>query len=236
MTSIIFFGLLIGMQHALEADHIAAVSSMVTREKTLRGMIRHGAFWGVGHAVTLMVFAGAVLVFGLVISDALAGWLEMAVGVMLVGLGGHVVYRLIKERIHFHTHRHPDGDMHFHAHSHEGDPLRHDNSSHDHQHVKRVPVRTLLVGMMHGLAGSAALVVLAVSTVGDPVIGVIYVALFGMGSILGMAILSAIVAVPLGLSARFLTWANCGLQGGIGVFTIGLGAVGITHSAQAIGF
>jgi len=236
VTSILFFGLLIGMQHALEADHIAAVSSMVAREKTLRGMIRHGAFWGIGHAVTLMLFACAVIGFGLVISDQLANWLELAVGVMLVGLGGHVIYRMIKERIHFHSHRHSDAVNHVHAHSHAGEERRHERCRHDHQHVNRLPVRTVLVGMMHGLAGSAALVVLAISTVNDPVTGVAYVALFGMGSVVGMAFLSAVIAVPLGASARLLTWANRGLQCGIGVFTIGLGLVVIVRSVQATSF
>lgn len=224
------------MQHALEADHIAAVSSMVSREKTLRGMIRHGAFWGIGHALTLMLFAGVVVGFGLVISDQLANWLELAVGVMLVGLGGHVVHRMIKERIHFHSHRHSDEVMHVHAHSHAGEERRHESSRHDHQHVRRVPVRTLLVGMMHGLAGSAALVVLAISTVNDPITGIAYVALFGMGSIVGMVFLSAVIAVPLGASARFLTWANRSLQCGIGLFTIGLGLVVIVRSVQAAGY
>lgn len=232
----LFFGLLIGMQHALEADHIAAVSSMISREKSLRSMVRHGAFWGIGHAVTLMLFAGVVVGFGLVISDQLATWLELAVGVMLVGLGLHVIYRLVRERIHFHAHRHSDGAKHLHAHSHAGEERRHEQSGHDHQHVKRLPIRTLLVGMMHGLAGSAALVVLATSTMTDPVTGFVYITLFGAGSILGMAFLSAIIAVPLGASARFLTWANRGLQCGIGVFTVGLGVAVIVRSVQATGF
>lgn len=238
VTSILFFGLLIGMQHALEADHIAAVSSMVSREKSLRGMVQHGAFWGIGHAVILMMFAGAVIGFGLAISDQLATRLELAVGVMLVGLGVHVIYRLIRERIHFHAHRHSDDvlHVHVHAHSHAGESRRHEYSPHDHKHAKRLPIRTLLVGMMHGLAGSAALVVLATSTVHDPVTGIIYIALFGLGSILGMAFLSAVIAVPLGVSARFLTWANRGLQCGVGVLTIGLGVVVIVRSAQAAGF
>lgn len=236
MTTILLLGLLVGMQHALEADHVAAVSSMVAREKSLGGMVRHGTFWGIGHALTLMLFAGAVVGFGLAISDQLASRLELVVGIMLVGLGVHVIYRLIRERVHFHAHRHADGVMHLHAHSHAGDVRRHERSRHDHEHTKRVPLRTLLVGMMHGLAGSAALVVLASSSIGDPVSGLLYIALFGLGSVLGMAFLSAVIAVPLGFSARFLTWANRGLQGGIGVFTIGLGIFVIMESARAAGF
>lgn len=235
MTSIILFGLLLGMQHALEADHVAAVSSMVTREKSLGNMVRHGAFWGIGHALTLMLFAGAVVGFGLVVSEQLASQLELIVGVMLVGLGAHVIYRLVRERVHFHAHRHADGVVHLHAHSHAGDTPSHERSRHDHEHTKRVPLRALLVGMMHGLAGSAALVVLASSSVGDPVTGLVYIALFGLGSVIGMAFLSAVIAVPLGFSARFLTWANRGLQGGIGVFTVALGIFVIMQSAQAAG-
>ena len=223
MTSVLFLGLMIGMQHALEADHIAAVTSIAARETTLKRAVTHGAAWGLGHTLTLMAVAGGVVVLGTTIDAQIAAYLEAVVGVMLIGLGGHLLYRLWRDRIHFHVHRHTGGAAHFHAHSHKGEAQAHKKSSHDHTHPRRLPVRTVLVGMMHGLAGSAALLILTASTVDSPALGLIYIALFGIGSIAGMAALSAVIAVPMSYSARFVTWANRSLQAGVAVATAGLG-------------
>jgi len=225
MTSILLLGLLIGMQHALEADHVAAVSSIVSGQSSLKKIVIHGAVWGVGHTVTLMLVAGAAIMLGLTMSAQLSGWLEFFVGMMLVGLGGHVIYRIHKDRIHFHFHRHGAEKPHLHAHSHAEETTTHAASTHDHEHAKQLPVRTLLVGMMHGMAGSAALLILTASSVQDPILGIGYVALFGIGSVAGMAALSAVIAVPLSYSARALTWANRGIQTGIGVGTMALGFI-----------
>ncbi len=223
-------GLVIGMQHALEADHVAAVSSIAARQKSVRRIVTHGAVWGLGHTVTLMLVAGGAVLFGLVIHGSLASWLEALVGVMLIGLGAHVLVALARERIHFHRHGHGDGTAHFHAHSHKDEGQPHDPRRHEHAHPRGLPVRTLLVGMMHGMAGSAALLVLTAATVGSAPLGLGYIALFGIGSILGMAALSAVIAVPLAWSARALTWANGGLQGAIGMATIVLGAFVVDES------
>ena len=225
MISALFLGLLLGMQHALEADHIAAVASLATSSRSRRGMLRHGITWGVGHMLTLAVFAGAVIVSERTISPGLAGWLESAVGVMLVLLGASVLRRLYRERIHFHVHDHADDRVHLHAHSHAADAAPHDHSAHDHEHPQGVPLRSLAVGMMHGLAGSAALVVLAAAALSSPIEGLIYVALFGIGSVGGMALLSFAIAIPMRLTAHLLTWTHRGVQGGIGCATIVLGGV-----------
>lgn len=92
-------------------------------------------------------------------------------------------------------------------------------------HARAVPLRTLIVGMMHGLAGSAALLILALASVSEPWTAVLYIAVFGAGATLGMAVLSAAIAVPLGYSARALTWAHRGLQAGIGGVTITVGGL-----------
>jgi len=228
MFSILLLGLLIGMQHALEADHVAAVASIAARQSSLRRIVAHGAVWGLGHTVTLMLFAGAAILLGVGIGAELAGWLEAAVGVTLILLGGHLLYRLWRDRIHFHSHRHEGGLVHFHAHSHRGEAGEepgepHRDRAHDHAHPRGLPVRTLLVGMMHGMAGSAALLILTASTVADPWLAVAYVAVFGLGSIAGMAALSAVIALPLGYTARALTWANRSIQGLIGLGTTALG-------------
>lgn len=233
MTSVLLLGLMIGMQHALEADHIAAVASIAARETTMKRAVTHGAAWGLGHTLTLMAVAGAVVVAGTTIDPQIAIYLEGVVGVMLIGLGGHLIYRLWRDRIHFHLHRHTGGVAHFHAHSHKGEGRTHQKSSHDHTHPRRLPVRTVLVGMMHGLAGSAALLILTASTVDSPALGLIYIALFGIGSIAGMAALSAVIAVPMSYSARFVTWANRSLQATVGVATAGLG-IWIVVQAAAV--
>ncbi len=230
MASILLLGLFIGMQHALEADHIAAVASIAARQSSVRRIVCHGAVWGIGHTITLMMFAGAALFLDQAIDDALSAMLELCVGMLLVGLGSHLFYRLWRDRIHFHAHRHANGVQHLHAHSHRDDREDHLASEHDHAHPVGVPVRTLLVGMIHGLAGSAVLLVLTTATVNDPVTGMIYIAIFGFGSVLGMAALSAFIAIPLSYSARALTWVNRGLQGAVGAATVVLGLAIVLRS------
>lgn len=229
MFGILGLGFLLGMQHALEADHIAAVSSIAARRSNVSDIVKHGLTWGLGHTITLFIFAGAAILLGRAIPEHLASPLETAVGVMLVGLGAHVLWRLWRDRVHFHQHRHGDGAAHLHLHSHAGDSAPHQRSRHDHQHGFRW--RSLLVGLMHGMAGSAALLVLVVTQLANPVQGLLYVLLFGIGSMLGMGALSMVIAVPLAVSARWLTWANRGLQAIVGVVTIGIGAMTIYSTA-----
>ncbi|MBN8989852.1 MAG: urease accessory protein [Rhizobiales bacterium] len=221
MFGILGLGFLLGMQHALEADHIAAVSSIAARRSQVGDIVKHGLTWGLGHTLTLFVFAGAAIMLGHAIPESLARPLETAVGIMLVGLGAHVLWRLWRDRVHFHRHGHDDGTVHLHAHSHAGEATPHLRTPHDHEHGFRW--RTLLVGLMHGMAGSAALLVLAVSQASSPAVGLGYVALFGIGSMIGMGALSTVIAVPLAVSARWLTWANRGLQGAVGLVTIAIG-------------
>jgi len=230
MTTILILGLLIGMQHALEADHIAAVATIAARQSSIRKVIRHGAVWGIGHTLTLMLFAGAALYTKIAITKSFSVILEGCIGILLIGLGGHLLYRLWKNRVHFHAHRHQSGVFHFHAHSHQGDSSDHATSPHDHDHPTGLPIRTLVIGMMHGLAGSAALLVLTATAVNDTLSGIAYIAMFGIGSIIGMVILSALIAVPLSYSARMITWANRGLQGLVGCATVAFGVVMIVRT------
>jgi ABC-type nickel/cobalt efflux system permease component RcnA len=225
MAGVLFLGLLLGMQHALEADHLAAVASLTAHSRSKRNIVRQGAVWGLGHILTLAVFAGAVLVSERAVSPHLTAWLEYAVGVMLILLGASVLWRIVRERIHFHVHRHADGQVHLHAHSPARDGQPHQLSEHDHVHPGGFPTRSRLVGMMHGLAGSAALVVVAATALRSPLEGLIYVTLFGLGPVAGMALLSAVIAVPLSLTAHLLTWVNRGLQAVIGLATMILGGI-----------
>jgi cytochrome c biogenesis protein CcdA len=231
MFGILGLGFLLGMQHALEADHIAAVSSIAARRTHIGDIVKHGLTWGLGHTLTLFVFAVAAILLGHAIPEQFARPIEVAVGIMLVGLGAHVLWRLWRDRLHFHRHGHGDGTVHIHAHSHAGETVAHARASHAHAHGFRW--RTLLVGLMHGMAGSAALLVLAVSQAASPAAGLGYVALFGIGSMVGMAALSTVIAVPLAVSARWLTRVNSGLQGVVGVVTVAIGVVTICTTAFA---
>lgn len=225
MFGILGLGFVLGMQHALEADHIAAVSSIAARRTNVGDIVRHGLTWGLGHTITLSLFAGAAIILGHAIPEHIAQPLEGAVGFMMVGLGAHVLWRLWRDRVHFHAHGHGDGAMHLHAHSHAHDTALHARSAHAHTHGFRW--RSLFVGLMHGMAGSAALLVLAVSQVDKPIQGVLYIVLFGIGSMIGMGALSAVIALPLAASARFLTWANHTLQAVVGIVAISIGAMTI---------
>src|SRR5882757_4974876 len=222
MFGILGLGFLLGMQHALEADHIAAVSSIAARRSHVGDIVKHGLTWGLGHTLTLFVFAGAAILLGRAISESLARPLETAVGIMLLGLGAHVLWRLWRDRVHFHQHGHGDGTVHLHAHSHAGETTSHRRTAHAHEHGFRW--RTLLVGLMHGMAGSAALLMLTVSQASSPAVGLGYIAMIGMGA------LSTVIAVPLAVSARWLTWANRGLQAAVGIVTIGIGVATIAET------
>lgn len=179
--------------------------------------------WGTGHTLTLMLFGGAVLVLGLALPARAAQALELAVGVMLVVLGADVLYRLWRKRVHFHAHRHADGVAHFHAHSHQDEGAPHDPARHEHRHPRGFPGRALLVGMVHGMAGSAALILLSLEALRSPAWGLVYIAIFGLGSILGMAALSVAIAVPLRLTSRHLIRAYDGLSAAVGLATLVLG-------------
>ncbi len=234
-AGLLLLGFLMGLKHAFEADHIAAVSSIASRESSMRRIVTHGAAWGMGHTLTLMLVAGGALLFGVVIGPLLSHWLEGLVGVMLVYLGMRLLLQLRRARIHAHLHRHGTGPAHWHFHSHAGETSPHDAAHHRHTHARGLPIRTLLVGMMHGLAGSAALMVLTATTVTSPVLGLGYILIFGIGSILGMMTLSAFLSVPLTWSARALGRINTTLQGAIGVATVVLGLITIYSNALAIG-
>lgn len=222
---LLVLGFMLGMRHAVETDHVAAVASLATGNHSVADTVRQGAVWGLGHTLTLALFGSLVLVLDAAIPETLAQLLEFAVGLMLVGLGLDVLRRLLRDRVHFHLHRHADGTCHLHAHSHAGDaghPVLH---QHRHQRGGAFPLRALFVGMMHGMAGSAALILLTLQTVQSPLTGMIYIVLFGIGSIAGMALLSVVIAVPLRYTAGGLTWLHNGLQAAVGIVTLVIGGL-----------
>jgi high-affinity nickel permease len=230
MSSFLLLGFLIGLRHALEADHVAAITVLVTRAKHVSQALPFGVMWGIGHTLTLFTFGAVILVLNNNLPQSITLMLETLVGLMLVMLGVDVIYRLIKKRMHFHSHVHADKKQHIHAHSHENEK-NHDASPHGHEHFKELSFRALAVGMMHGLAGSAALVLLTMQSVEPVSARIIYIGLFGLGSIAGMGLLSIVIAVPLRYIANSMTWAYNGLSAVLGVFSIGLGISTIFYNS-----
>lgn len=228
MKAILALGFLFGLRHALDADHLAAVASLVTRNADLRRAAARGAAWGLGHTLTLLVVGGCGLLLDAQIPPVWARAAEAVVGVMLVGLGVDVFRRLRRRGVHFHPHRHSDGTVHFHAHEHEPGAA-HDPAYHEHRHP--LPRRAIWVGMVHGLAGSAALLLLTLQAVGSVWLGLLYIALFGLGAAVGMALLSAAIALPLRASARRVAGLAAGLERAVGVATLLVGLWALVRAA-----
>lgn len=209
-------GLLLGARHALDADHIAAVTTILSRNPCLRtgGLI--GLAWGVGHTVTVVGIGLVLIGWEITIPQTVAQALEFAVGLMLVGLGLSLGVRVIRGGGHVHDHEH-DGTRHWHWHRHR------DPTVHDHDHWMRLSLRPLFVGMCHGLAGTATLVLVVASAVPSFGSAALSLVAFGLGSVLGMILTALAVSVPLVMSAALGRQAQTALQGLAGLGSIGLG-------------
>lgn len=225
MISILVLGFLIGMRHALDADHLAAVATMATRQEGMRRAAWRGAVWGLGHTLTLFVIGGICLLVNAEVPARFSWFADIAVGGMLVVLGVEVFWRMRRRGLHVHAHRHDDGTVHLHAHAHEPATAEaHDRERHHHAHRRSFPKRALMVGLVHGMAGSAALLLLTLHATGSPWLGLAYIGVFGVGSILGMALLSSMMVIPLHSSTGLLDRVQGGLQTAIGGFSLVLGA------------
>lgn len=233
MTYIFVIGFLLGLRHALDADHIAAVASLATRSRSTSETVRTGIAWGIGHTLTLFVVSATVLAMDIGFPDRVAAVAEFLVGLMLVALGADVIRRTLARKLHLHGHSHDRVGYHLHLHSHR-DTQRHDAAAHRHRHPTGLPTRALMVGLMHGLAGSAALLVLAVTEQGSVPLALAYVALFGLGSMIGMAALSFTIALPLRASARSVRWGFNGFNAAIGAGTVALGVVIVFETAPSV--
>ncbi len=220
--SVLLIGFLLGIRHALDPDHLAAVATLAIRHHSLAQSVRQGVAWGIGHTVVLVVIGSIVLAFGSSIPHGIATALELVVGGMLIALGVDVLRRLARERIHVHVHTHETGTRHLHAHSHfVADPQR--AAHHEHAHIGGLPWRALAIGMTHGMAGSAGLIVLSLGAVQSWQAGMAFIALFGVGSIIGMATLSIAIAIPLRITAVHLNTLYNGLAAVIGGLSCALG-------------
>jgi len=205
------FGFALGLEHALEADHVVAVSAIVSQQKKLWKSSLVGIVWGIGHTATLFLVGIIVLFLSISIPQELILSFEFLVGVVILLLGVLVLRSAVTVKIHLHRHSHGD-QTHIHLHSHkEGD-------SHHHIH------RSFILGMVHGIAGSGALMLLVLSTVESITAGITYILLFGVGSILGMLILSAVIGLPFIITANKLGNMNRIIQAIAGVVSICIGA------------
>lgn len=232
---LLIFGALVGMSHALEADHLAAVAALGAKRATRSQLVMRGAWWGVGHTLALMAVCGAAILLGWVITAEIEATLELCVGLMIAGLGVHVLWTLRHRRIHFHAHEH-DGKRHLHAHSHLGETKPHGAAAHSHPHPRGGLVKALAVGLVHGAAGSGALLVLVVAATKSATVALVYVAAFGIGSIIGMAVLSFIASWPLKALDRGAAWLDAAVMAAVGLFAIVIGGGLIVGSAGTLWF
>lgn len=217
--AILGFGFLIGLKHAIEADHVAAVTAMVSERKSLWSSAGIGGVWGLGHTISLLIAGGLVLLLNFEISETTERWLEFGVGVMLALLGLNVLRKVISGgHLHFHTHEHSH-DTHTHPHL-------HDHNEHQHTDAHQPPTRSpkaLIIGMVHGIAGSAALMLAIIPTIDSKVVGMLYILVFGVGSIGGMMLMSFIVGLPFHFSATRSKRFHQTLQAAAGLFSVVLG-------------
>jgi len=214
--TLLSLGFMLGLRHALDSDHVAAVSTVLAQRPSLKASSLIGFSWGIGHTLILIFVGVIVLWFRVPVPDTFAQAAEGAVGVMLVVLGLMLGMKLLRERWHIHRHDH-GGTRHVHLHSHA---LVVD---HGHSHWWRESVRPLCIGMAHGLAGSAALLLLVVSSTGTVMEGVIYIAVFGCGSILGMMLIGLALSLPVIWSLRLGRSVFLAIQGLASLGSVGLG-------------
>jgi ABC-type nickel/cobalt efflux system permease component RcnA len=221
ILSIVGLGFVLGLKHALDADHLAAVSTMATEKRSLLSSSLIGVWWGIGHTISLLFASLLVMLFHLQIGPRTEAALEFCVGIMLIVLGANALRKLVRGgRVHVHAHEH-EGRWHVHPHVHE-------QKSHDAPHMHhgmKAGARPLLIGMVHGLAGSAALTLLVLATISSSVVGLLYIAVFGVGSIGGMAIMSTVFALPSKLNAERFGKMNFAFRGLAGLASLGLGAL-----------
>ena len=215
--AVLLIGFVFGLYHAIEADHLAAVSAIISEHKNVLTASVIGGFWGLGHTISLFVVGALVIFVKLQISESTEGYLEGIVGIMLVLLGLNAIRKIFTaDRIHTHTHSH-DGHEHSHIHLHKDE--RSEASHH------RFAPRSVIVGMVHGLAGSAGLMLLVLPSIESPLVALLYIAIFGVGSIAGMMIMSVLMGLPLYFTAGRLVAVNKAIRVLAGAFSLVWGAM-----------
>ena len=210
IVAVLAIGGLLGLRHAFEPDHLAAVSTLATRPggRRLWSAARLGLIWGLGHTVTVGAVVLLIIALGVQLPVGLWPAAELLVAALLILLGTLVIWRYVRGRWHMHAHAHAAAAPHFHLHSHGADP------SHGHTHAMVDARRSLGFGIAHGLAGSGAIAALLVAAVPDTMSRLVYFAAFSAGTIVGMLgvslTLSVLVRVAAERSARWATMLHVG--------------------------
>lgn len=214
VLSILLVGFVLGLTHAIEADHLAAVSAIVSEKKNLFTAAIIGGFWGLGHTISLFVVGALMIFLKLQISESTEAKLEAIVGGMLVLLGINALYKLYTAKeIHAHSHDH-GGHGHTHIHLHDGK---------EEKWHHRFSPRSVFIGMIHGLAGSAGLMLIVIPSISSPTLALFYILIFGIGSIAGMVLMSLLIGLPFHFTANKFDYLNKGIRLCAGLFSIGLG-------------
>jgi high-affinity nickel-transport protein len=241
LTSAIALGFVLGVQHATDPDHLVAVGTILAGERRFRDGAVIGMVWGLGHTLTLAVVGGLLLALNLTLRPEVSAVMELVVGAAIVtlgvlrlraaftGLGGAPGGHLLAAHDHggraaFHSHPHlHEGRLHAHPHVHPSPRLLRALGS-----GAGAP-RAFLIGAIHGLAGTAAVSLLVLTTVRTPLGGLAYLGVFGVGTLVGMTALTAALAYPVALAAR-LGWCHRALSVGAGLAAI---AFGVVYAATA---
>ena len=245
--SLLAVGFFLGMRHATDADHVIAISTIVSRQRSMRSAALIGAIWGIGHTLTVALVGGAIILFTIVIPPRLGLAMEFAVGVMLVLLGvlnltGMNLWIRDNVSIAPGGHSHDPADPHGHTHAH-GDYAHshvhgHGKAQHGHEEEQTPQAwldrqlgslgvyqlaRPLIVGIVHGLAGSAAVALLVLTAIEDPLWGMIYLLLFGVGTVAGMVLITVAIAAPFAYSMERFPRFNAYMRVASGLLSVGFG-------------
>ena len=220
-------GVVLGLKHSLDPDHVIAVSTIVSQYRNPLRSFWIGVSWGLGHTTTLLVIGVVIIALRLTIPDRLALLLEFGVGVMLVGLGLQVVYNFRKKKLHQHPHGHEE-ELHRHYHAHAPNPVPETKVEHHPAVDLGKPFlrkKSYLIGTVHGVAGSAALTLLILASIDSPLAGILYILLFGLGSVISMGVMTILISFPIVVSANRMPNMNRVIQFGVGTLSIGFGVL-----------
>ena len=223
--SALTLGFVLGLRHAFDPDHLAAVSTIVTEHRTLWKSSLVGASWGLGHTVALMAFGGAVLALRIAVTPQMTRVLELGVAGVLVILGASVLAEQFRSPLlHLHRHEH-DGDAHTHFHFHQRSHGQHEHEQHQHRHhhLLKLGGKPFVVGVVHGVAGTGALMLLVVGVIPSVLMSVFYILIFGLGSVGGMVLVSLLMTLPLALAGRRIQLLEKTLRIAAGSFSLAFG-------------
>jgi ABC-type nickel/cobalt efflux system permease component RcnA len=200
--SLLGIGLVYGLKHATEVDHVVAVSTIVSRHRNVWRSALVGAMWGAGHTAALLITGVIVLVLRVAIPERVSNWLEFGVALMIIGLGAAALWRALAKSTDVHVHEHDhDGVSHVHIHFHENETRHQPAKTHNHA-ISTVGLKPVLIGTMHGLAGSGVLTLLVLTQIESAWVGFFYLLVFGLGSIVGMILMSGLIGLPFALTSR----------------------------------